>query len=51
MLVGDDGEIVVPVAVEDQIQVRPGDVVGFSVVSSNWQDNGVERQDTDEMTL
>jgi len=41
-------EIVVPVAVEDQIQVRPGDVVGFSVVSSNQLDNGVELQDTDE---
>ena len=44
----DNGEIVVPVAVEDQIQVRPGDVVGFSVVSSNRQDNGVELQDTDD---
>jgi len=42
---------VVPVAVENQIQVRPGDVVGFSVVSSNRQDNGAELQDTDEMTL
>ena len=44
----DNGEIVVPVAVEDQIQVRPGDVVGFSVVSSNRQDNGVELQRTDD---
>jgi len=41
----DGGEIIVPVAVEDQIQVRPGDVVGFSVVSSSRQDNGMDRQD------
>ena len=44
----DRGEIVVPVAVEDQIQVRPGDVVGFVVVESNQEDNGVELQDTDD---
>ena len=44
----DNGEIVVPVAVEDQIQVRPGDVVGFSVVESNRQDHGVELQDDEE---
>ena len=48
MIRADDGQIVVAVAVEDQIQVRPGDVVGFSVVSSNRQDNGVELQDTDD---
>ena len=48
MMSPDDGRIVLPVAVEDQIQVRPGDVVGFAVVSSNRQDNGVELQDTDD---
>ena len=47
MMTPDDGQIVIPVAVEDQIQVRPGDVVGFAVVSSDRQDNGVELQDTD----
>jgi len=48
MLEPEDGEIVVLVAKEDQIQVRPGDVVGFSVVSSNRQDNGVELQRTND---
>ena len=48
MVTSDGGRIEVPVAVQDQIQVHPGDVVGFSVVSSNRQDNGVELQETDD---
>ena len=48
MLEPDGGEIMVPVAVENQIQVRPGDVVGFSVVETDREENGVVLQDTDD---